>query len=284
MLRVTSQIFLIKLILIVSLAVLLAIPFPSIDPVLISVGPIAVRWYALAYILGLVLGWRLLRRKAASSSNNFKEDHADDILVWLIVGVIVGGRLGYVIFYNFSYFLANPLKILATWEGGMSFHGGLLGVVIISLIFCRRHKLEPLALGDMLACVAPIGLFFGRVANFINGELYGRETDLAWGVIFPRGGPNPRHPSQIYEAFLEGIVLFIIINIMWKSQSIRECRGVLTGTFLAGYAIARMLAEIFRQPDAHIGFLALGGTIGQWLSLPMLLVGLGFIIQGIRRQ
>ena len=284
MLRVTSQIFLIKLILIVSLAVLLAIPFPSIDPVLISVGPIAVRWYALAYILGLVLGWRLLRRKAASSSNNFKEDHSDDILVWLIVGVIVGGRLGYVIFYNFSYFLANPLKILATWEGGMSFHGGLLGVVIISLIFCRRHKLEPLALGDMLACVAPIGLFFGRVANFINGELYGRETDLAWGVIFPRGGPNPRHPSQIYEAFLEGIVLFIIINIMWKSQSIRECRGVLTGTFLAGYAIARMLAEIFRQPDAHIGFLALGGTIGQWLSLPMLLVGLGFIIQGIRRQ
>ena len=261
----------------------LAIPFPNIDPVLISVGPIAIRWYALAYLLGLVLGWRLLRRKAALSSNSFKEDHADDILLWLIVGIIIGGRLGYVIFYNFSYFLANPLKILATWEGGMSFHGGLLGVVILSLIYCRRHKLEPLALGDMLACVAPIGLFFGRLANFVNGELYGRETDMTWGVIFPRGGPNPRHPSQIYEAFLEGFALFIIINIMWKFESIRECRGVLAGTFIAGYAIARMVAEVFRQPDAHIGFLALGGTMGQWLSLPMLAVGLGLIIQGVRR-
>ncbi len=261
----------------------LAIPFPNIDPVLISAGPIAIRWYALAYLLGLVLGWRLLRRKAALSSNSFKEDHADDILLWLIVGIIIGGRLGYVIFYNFSYFLANPLKILATWEGGMSFHGGLLGVVILSLIYCRRHKLEPLALGDMLACVAPIGLFFGRLANFVNGELYGRETDMTWGVIFPRGGPNPRHPSQIYEAFLEGFALFIIINIMWKFESIRECRGVLTGTFIAGYAIARMVAEFFRQPDAHIGFLALGGTMGQWLSLPMLAFGLGLIIQGVRR-
>ena len=165
----------------------------------------------------------------------------------------------------------------------MSFHGGLIGVALVSLLFCRRNKLEPLELGDMLSCVAPIGLFFGRIANFINGELYGRLTDLPWGVIFPHAGPDPRHPSQLYEAALEGVLLFIILNVMRRSEKIRRHRGVITGTFIAGYAFARIIAELFRQPDTHIGFLALGSTMGQWLSIPMIIVGVGLIIWGWRR-
>ena len=165
----------------------------------------------------------------------------------------------------------------------MSFHGGFLGVVIAGLLFCRRHKLSPLILGDMLACAAPIGLFFGRIANFINGELYGRVTDAPWGVVFPYGGPEPRHPSQLYEAFLEGLVLFVVLNIMWRSEKVRANTGVLTGSFIAGYAITRMIVELFRQPDSHIGFLTLGSTMGQWLSVPMLIIGVGMIIWGSRR-
>ena len=165
----------------------------------------------------------------------------------------------------------------------MSFHGGLLGVVVAVLLFCRRYKLSPLILGDMLACVAPIGLLFGRIANFINGELYGRVTEVPWGVVFPHAGPETRHPSQLYEAFLEGLVLFVILNIMWRSQKVRANCGVLTGTFIAGYAAMRMIIELFRQPDSQIGFLTLGSTMGQWLSVPMLIIGLGMIIWGLRR-
>ena len=262
---------------------LFAIPFLQIDPVLFSIGPFAVRWYALSYVAGLLFGFQLLRRRAAQSSDDLSADNIDDFLVWATIGIILGGRLGYVLFYNFQYFLANPLEIFATWRGGMSFHGGLLGVVIAGLLFCRRHKLSPLILGDMLACAAPIGLFFGRIANFINGELYGRVTDAPWGVVFPYGGPEPRHPSQLYEAFLEGLVLFVVLNIMWRSEKVRANPGVLTGSFIAGYAIARMIVELFRQPDSHIGFLTLGSTMGQWLSVPMLIIGVGMIIWGSRR-
>jgi len=262
---------------------LFAIPFLQIDPVLFSIGPFAVRWYALSYVAGLLFGFQLLRRRAAQSSDDLSADNIDDFLVWATIGIILGGRLGYVLFYNFQYFLANPLEIFATWQGGMSFHGGLLGVVIAGLLFCRRHKLSPLILCDMLACAAPIGLFFGRIANFINGELYGRVTDAPWGVVFPYGGPEPRHPSQLYEAFLEGLVLFVVLNIMWRSEKVRANSGVLTGSFIAGYAIARMIVELFRQPDSHIGFLTLGSTMGQWLSVPMLIIGVGMIIWGSRR-
>ena len=260
-----------------------AIPLPQIDPVLFSIGPLAVRWYALSYVAGVVLGWQLLRRRAAVSTDELSADNIDDFLVWATIGIILGGRLGYVFFYNFQYFLANPSEILATWRGGMSFHGGLLGVVVAVLLFCRRYKLSPLILGDMLACVAPIGLLFGRIANFINGELYGRVTEVPWGVVFPYAGPEPRHPSQLYEAFLEGLVLFVILNIMWRSQKVRANCGVLTGTFIAGYAAMRMIIELFRQPDSQIGFLTLGSTMGQWLSVPMLIIGLGMIIWGLRR-
>ena len=262
---------------------LFAIPFPQIDPVIFAVGPFVVRWYALAYVAGLVIGWRVLRRRAAAGADGIDPDRVDDFLVWATVGVILGGRLGYVLFYNLDYLIAHPGEILAMWRGGMSFHGGFLGVVAAGVIFCRRHQIRPLVFGDMLACVAPIGVFFGRVANFINGELFGRATDVPWGVVFPRGGPEPRHPSQLYEAALEGVVLFIILNLMWRSERIRKRPGILTGAFVAGYAVARMIVELFRQPDAHIGFLTLGSTMGQWLSIPMLLIGLGMIAWAARR-
>jgi len=262
----------------------LAIPFPHIDPIIISVGPLAVRWYALAYIAGLVIGWRILRRRADASTENINAEQVDDFFVWATLGIILGGRLGYVLFYNFQYFAAHPGEILAMWRGGMSFHGGFLGVVVAGWLFCKRRDIRPLMFGDMLASVAPIGLFFGRIANFINGELFGRVTDAPWGVVFPHGGPDPRHPSQLYEAALEGLVLFIILNILWRTEAIRSRSGILTGVFIAGYAIARMIVETFRQPDAHIGFLTLGSTMGQWLSVPMLLAGLGLAVWGWRRS
>ena len=261
---------------------MLAIPFPQIDPVIVSFGPFAVRWYALAYIAGLVIGWRLMRRLAAKPPFEIGAEHIDDFLVWATLGVILGGRIGYALFYNFGLFLDNPISILYVWRGGMSFHGGFLGVVVAGLWFCKRRGIEPLKLGDLLACVAPVGLFFGRIANFINGELYGRVTDVPWGVVFPRGGPDPRHPSQLYEAALEGLVLFVVINLLFRVEAIREKRGFLTGVFIAGYALSRMIVELFRQPDAHIGFLSLGSTMGQWLSVPMLLIGLYMMVRARR--
>ena len=190
---------------------MLAIPFPQIDPVIVSFGPFAVRWYALAYIAGLVIGWRLMRRLAAKSPFEIDAEHIDDFLVWATLGVILGGRIGYALFYNFGLFLDNPISILYVWRGGMSFHGGFLGVVVAGLWFCKRRGIEPLKLGDLLACVAPVGLFFGRIANFINGELFGRVSDVPWAMVFPHGGPMPRHPSQLYEAALEGLVLFVVL-------------------------------------------------------------------------
>ena len=261
---------------------LLAIPFPNIDPVLVSFGPFAVRWYALAYIAGLVLGWRLMRSVAQKPPFDIDAEAIDDFLVWAIIGVILGGRIGYVLFYNLPYYADHPLKALQIWQGGMSFHGGFLGVVVAGLIFCRRRGIEPLKLGDLMSCAAPIGLFFGRIANFINGELFGRVTDVPWGVVFPHGGPEPRHPSQLYEAALEGVLLFVLLNLLRQSPAIRERRGFLTGAFVAGYALSRMTVELVRQPDAQIGFLSAGSTMGQWLSLPMLLVGLYFMLRARR--
>ncbi|OHC80876.1 MAG: prolipoprotein diacylglyceryl transferase, partial [Rhodospirillales bacterium RIFCSPLOWO2_01_FULL_65_14] len=179
------------------------IPFPAIDPVIFSIGPFAIRWYALAYIAGLVFGWRLMRRLAARPPATATADEVDDFLVWATIGVVLGGRLGYVLFYNSAYYFHNPLSALAVWRGGMSFHGGFLGVIVATVIFCRKRGVDLLMFSDRMACVAPIGLFFGRIANFINGELYGRAADVPWAVVFPRGGPEPRHPSQLYEALGE---------------------------------------------------------------------------------
>ncbi|WP_373089550.1 prolipoprotein diacylglyceryl transferase [Sneathiella sp.] len=254
----------------------LAISFPEIDPIIFQIGPFAIRWYALAYIAGLVIGWRLMMWLARKPGSNVTDKQVDDFLIWATLGVILGGRLGYVLFYKPAYFLANPMEIFMVWHGGMSFHGGILGVTIATIIYTRILKISLMSFADLLAIVTPIGLFFGRLANFINGELYGRPTDVAWAVIFPGGGDMPRHPSQIYEALCEGALLFVIMLVMRKTR-FAEKPGFLAGIFLVGYALARSFVELFRQPDAYLGFLIGGFTMGQLLSLPMIVIGLWLI-------
>ncbi|MCK5446354.1 MAG: prolipoprotein diacylglyceryl transferase [Rhodospirillaceae bacterium] len=254
-----------------------ALAFPLIDPVLIEIGPIAIRWYSLAYIAGLLMGWRLMVWMAAQPPKIIKQDDVDDFLVWAVLAVMLGGRIGYVLFYNFGYYSANPSEILLIWQGGMSFHGGLLGVIIATFWFCRQRSINTLSFFDLLGVATPIGLFFGRIANFINSELYGRPTDVAWGMVFPTGGPLARHPSQLYEAMLEGLVLFVIVLVLWRREAIRKRPGLVAGVFLIGYSSARAFVELFRQPDQHIGFLAGGTTMGQMLSLPMWIIG-GWLI------
>jgi len=255
-----------------------AFTFPAIDPVLIEIGPIVIRWYALAYIAGLLLGWQLMRRLARSVSDQIAEIDVDDFLVWCTAGVILGGRLGYVLFYRPDYYFDNPMAILAVWQGGMSFHGGFVGVMAAAYLFTRKRKIPPLMFGDLMACVAPLGLFFGRIANFINGELFGRITDVSWAVVFPRGGPDPRHPSQLYEAGLEGLALLVIMLVLSGSAIVRRRHGTRIGVFMVGYGLARSFVELYRQPDAHLGFISGNMTMGQLLSLPMLLIGAALIV------
>ena len=256
----------------------LAIAFPDIDPIIFQIGPFAVRWYALAYIAGLIIGWQLMMRFAQAPGSLVTDKNVDDFLLWATLGVILGGRLGYVLFYKPGYYFSNMEEIFMVWQGGMSFHGGILGVSVAGLLFTRAKSIPPLAFADLLAAVAPVGLFFGRIANFINGELIGRTTDVAWGVIFPGGGDLPRHASQIYEALLEGALLFIILLIL-RQTSMAKKPGFITGAFLIGYAAARGFVEFFRQPDAHLGLLAGGFTMGQFLSVPMVLIGLYFLLR-----
>jgi phosphatidylglycerol:prolipoprotein diacylglycerol transferase len=263
---------------------LLAIPFPAFDPVLVQLGPLAIRWYALAYIAGLLLGWQLLRRIVQRPGWSLTAEQIDDLLFYATLGIILGGRLGFVFFYHPGYYLTHPLEILAVWQGGMSFHGGLVGILVAALLFARRHGLAFLEITDAIAIVAPIGLFFGRLANFINAELWGRVTEMPWGVIFPGAGPEPRHPSQLYEAFLEGIVLFVVLQVMARGARGPAAAGRLGGTFLLGYGLARFFVEFFREPDRHLGHLLDVITMGQLLSLPMILAGLALLIQAGRRR
>jgi phosphatidylglycerol:prolipoprotein diacylglycerol transferase len=260
-----------------------AIPFPGIDPVLIHLGPFAIRWYALAYIAGIVLGWQLVRRLVQRPGWQITPEAIDDLLFYVTLGIILGGRIGYVLFYQPNHYLGHPFDILAVWHGGMSFHGGLLGVLAATMLFARNHGLAFFELTDALAVATPIGLFFGRIANFINGELWGRISDLPWAVVFPNAGPEPRHPSQLYEAGLEGLVLFAVM--LWFASWPRRpgSRGMLSGVFLIGYASARLLVELVREPDVQLGFLVGGLTMGQLLSLPMLAFGIWLVIRGRRR-
>jgi phosphatidylglycerol:prolipoprotein diacylglycerol transferase len=248
--------------------------FPAFDPVALQLGPLAIRWYGLAYIAALLGGWLIMRRLLPRSTAAAPADAADDFLTWATVGVILGGRLGYVLFYKPAYYLSQPLEIVQVWHGGMSFHGGLLGVVLATILFTRRRGIPLLGFADVLAVVAPLGLLFGRTANFINGELFGRVTDVPWGMVFPHGGPLSRHPSQLYEAGLEGLVLFLILAGLWNIRQVRERPGVLTGLFISGYGLARFAVEFYREPDAFLGTLPIGLTMGQTLSLPMVLGGL----------
>ncbi|MCH9054237.1 MAG: prolipoprotein diacylglyceryl transferase [Proteobacteria bacterium] len=261
----------------------LTLPFPAIDPVLVEFGPLVIRWYALAYVAGLLIGWRYMLRLAEGKPKIMARQDVDDFLLWATLGIILGGRLGYVLFYNAEYFLFRPLEIFAMWRGGMSFHGGLLGVAAAIVLFSRKRGLNLLGVCDLIALVAPIGLFFGRVANFINGELFGRATDVPWAMVFPRGGPAPRHPSQLYEAALEGLVLFLILLAIDRLTGARARHGLLIGVFLTGYGAFRFFVEFFREPDAHLGFLLAGATMGQILSLPLLAFGLYLIAAAVRR-
>jgi phosphatidylglycerol---prolipoprotein diacylglyceryl transferase len=251
--------------------------FPNIDPIAIHLGPIAIRWYALAYIAGLIGGWQYCLQLAKRPPGIVTPKHIDDFVVWATVGVVLGGRLGFVLFYQPSHYFSNPLDILQVWKGGMSFHGGLLGVIIAMYLFGRKQGTGFFALADIVAAATPIGLFFGRLANFVNGELWGRVTDVPWGVVFPRAGALPRHPSQLYEASLEGLLLFTILAVLVFGFKALERTRMVSGTFLIGYGLARIIVENFREPDSYIGFLSFGTTWGQWLSLPMVLYGVYLI-------
>ncbi len=264
-----------------------AIAFPAIDPILVEIGPLAIRWYALAYIVGLVLGWLLARRLAArdqvwGGASPITPQDLDDVLFWTTLGVIVGGRLGYVLFYNPAYFAAHPGDILAVWKGGMSFHGGLMGTIVALVLVARARAIPVLSLFDIAGVVAPIGLFFGRIANFINSELWGRPADVPWAVIFPNGGGVPRHPSQLYEATLEGILLLAIMLWLVKAGGLRR-PGLAAGVFGIGYGLARITAEFFREPDVQLGYLAFGTTMGMWLSFPLVLAGFALMVNALTR-
>jgi phosphatidylglycerol:prolipoprotein diacylglycerol transferase len=248
--------------------------FPQIDPIIFQLGPLAVRWYGLMYLFGFGFSYLCMLQVLKWRKFDFTHDDISDMLFYAVFGVILGGRLGYVFFYNASYYLQHPVEIPAIWQGGMSFHGGFLGVVVALLLFGKLRKKSLLEIGDLVAVATPIGLFFGRIGNFINAELWGRTTDVSWGIIFPGAGILPRHPSQLYEACLEGVVLFVVLLILHRR---RVTRGLVMFAFISGYGLARFIVEFFREPDAHIGFLPGHVTMGQLLSLPMFVVGLAGI-------
>jgi phosphatidylglycerol---prolipoprotein diacylglyceryl transferase len=251
----------------------MALEFPAIDPVAIAIGPIAIRWYALAYIAGILGGWQYASRLNAGAWSVVGKEKLDDFVVWVTMGIILGGRLGYVLFYKPGYYLEEPLEALFLWRGGMSFHGGAAGVILAIVLFARKEGVSLFRLGDLVVQAVPIGLFFGRLANFVNGELYGRVSDAPWAMVFPHGGPLARHPSQLYQAFLEGIALFAVLAAVSRLPIARARPGFVAGAFLAGYAVARLIGELFREPDAHLGYLLGPLTMGMLLSLPMLAAG-----------
>jgi phosphatidylglycerol---prolipoprotein diacylglyceryl transferase len=276
------------------------IPFPQFDPILIAVGPFAIRWYALAYIFGILLGWLYARaiirnERLWAGTAPVTVLEFDDFILWVTLGIILGGRIGYVLFYNFDHFVAHPIEILQVWKGGMSFHGGFLGCVVAVVLFAWTRGLPILTLGDLTCAVGPIGLFLGRLANFVNGELWGRTTDVPWAMVFCNrviemanngrcpAGLEPRHPSQLYEATLEGLVLLALLAVLVRRGALKR-PGLVIGTFAVGYALARTVCEFFREPDAQLGFLWGGLTMGMVLNIPLLLAGLAFIGAALVRK
>lgn len=261
----------------------LTIPFPGLNPIAFEIGPVAVKWYGLAYMAGLLLGWLYIKRLLdtpnlwPAGKVPFASARADDLLLYMTVGVIVGGRLGSVLFYEPGYYLQNPWEIPQVWKGGMAFHGALLGTGVAIWVFAHFNKVSPWSTMDLCAAAVPIGLFFGRLANFINGELWGRPTDVAWGMVFPGAGATPRHPSQLYEAALEGLALFLVLRFLSHRRLALKSPGLVTGVFLAGYGVARSFCEFFRQPDTQHAFTTGPFTPGIVYSIPMILLGLWFI-------
>ena len=258
--------------------------FPNINPVAIDLGIIQIRWYAISYIAGILFSWSLILNVIKFKNLKIDNKVISELISNSMIGIIIGGRLGYVIFYNPDYYLNNLLEIFKLWNGGMSFHGGFIGVVIAVIYSSKISKTAILILADLIAIVAPIGIFFGRLANFINGELYGRITNHSFGMIFPNAGNSPRHPSQLYEAFFEGFLLFIIMLLFIKFTNILNKKGLITALFLSCYGSFRFMIEFFREPDANIGLLYFNFSMGQLLSLPMIIVGLYFIIFIARKK
>ena len=256
----------------------------NFDPVLIDLGIIQIHWYSLAYILGILIGWIYANKIIKSTlinKYNFKQvttKHFDDLIIYLILGIILGGRLGYVIFYNFDFYSQNLFEVFKIWEGGMSFHGGLIGIIVSTILYSKKSGNNFFKFADIISCVAPIGIFLGRIANFINGELYGKITTVPWGVIFPNVGNLPRHPSQIYEAMLEGIILFLIINYLALKKELLYKTGYISAAFLILYSILRIFSEIFREPDIHLGLIFNYFSMGTLLSLFTIIVGMLIIL------
>ena len=263
----------------------LVLPFPVINPILFQWGPLAIRWYALAYVAGILIGWTYTRRLARRGDSPLTEVMLDDFVTWAVLGIILGGRIGYILFYMPGFYASDPLQVFAVWKGGMSFHGGLIGMILAMALFARRRGIRFFHLTDAIAAATPIGLFLGRLANFVNGELYGRPTDVPWAMVFPKDPAQlPRHPSQLYEAGLEGLLLFVFLAIAaWRFRALRR-PGLESGLFLCGYALCRIVSEFFREPDAQLGFLYGGATMGQLLSLPMIAFGLWFVWLSRKRQ
>jgi phosphatidylglycerol:prolipoprotein diacylglycerol transferase len=259
---------------------LLAIPYPNVDPVFLRLGPLQFRWYGLMYLLGLTAAYFVIKSRATAQKVPLTKDQLYDMIVYAAIGIFAGGRLGYTLFYNFSYYIQNPAKIIAVWEGGMSFHGGLLGTIIALWLFSRRRGIPALTVADLAAGTTPIGLGLGRIGNFINGELYGRATDVDWCMVFPGGGPECRHPSQLYEAALEGGLLFLLLAVISR---IRTPPGTVFWSFIVGYGVCRMVVEFFREPDLHLGFILGPFSMGQLLSLPMVLIGAFMLAWGFRQ-
>ena len=247
--------------------------FPDISPIIFSIGPLAIRWYSMAYLLGILLGWWLINRNARVNKLGLSSEQIEDLMFYLTVGIILGGRLGYAIFYGGAEMWLKPWRLLEIWKGGMSFHGGVAGVIAAVWLFSRKIKYDFLALTDLVVLYAPIGIFLGRLANFVNDELWGRVTTVSWAVRFPAGGYLPRHPSQLYEGLSEGVLMFVVLNLLWKLPTIRRKHGVISALFIILYGCFRIFLEQFREPDAQLGFFFGGCTMGQILSVPLIVGG-----------
>lgn len=247
------------------------LPYPNISPEIIKIGPLSIRWYGLMYLIGFISSYLIVKREVKRRGLRVEKDFLENLYFYLILGLLIGARLGYVLFYNLSYYIQNPLEVFALWQGGMSFHGGLIGVIVSAFVFSKLKKIDFFTLTDMLVVSAPVGLGLGRIGNFINGELYGRVTNVPWAMIFPEGGPLPRHPSQLYEAALEGILLFLIL---WFLKDKFSRSGILSSLFLILYGSFRFFTEFFREPDPQIGYILGFFTMGQILCSIMVISGL----------
>jgi len=262
---------------------MIGLAYPEISPIAFSLGPIAIRWYSLAYLAGILAAWYLVVKNNEKYRLGFEIKQIEDLVFYITLGIILGGRLGYAVFYGGAEMWLKPWHLLELWKGGMSFHGGICGVIIASFCFAKKYKISFFKITDLIALYSPIGIFLGRLANFVNDELWGRETDVAWAVRFPRGGYVPRHPSQLYEAFLEGIVLFCLLNMLWRLPNVRKHSGLISGLFVFCYGLFRLVVEQFRQPDVQLGFLFFGLTMGQLLSIPLLILGIWGIFYSIKK-